>query len=317
MRRFFENAKSRSVLHRDTRAFTLIELLVVIAIIAILVSLLLPALGSARRAARGIVCSANQAQIFQGVVNYCNDFKEYHHAERQNYGARFIKINAGGEDESNNWRYVAPYSIATDNEEGNDGLDPRGSTTDPAYWGVIYDAYLDMATTGLQEDRVVVPKSKSWAAWSCPEAKRMDPFPIDTAPKFDPYHKYQTYCFNGVVATVAPGPTGRRPSAWFTAPRPGGHGATVNRLSSVTLPSKIIMFQDGFEHMLDANGDTLNDLSQYDSDDAAGDERFFQWDKEYFRHSTGCITLWGDGHVQAILAPEYNASLPWYTGIYD
>ena len=58
---------------RNGEYFTLIELLIVIAIIAILASLLLPALSAAREKARTISCASKQKQITMAAQMYAND----------------------------------------------------------------------------------------------------------------------------------------------------------------------------------------------------------------------------------------------------
>ncbi len=66
----FFNPKSEV---RNPKSFTLIELLVVVAIIAVLVSMLLPALAKARETARSVVCKSNLNQISKGYVLYKSD----------------------------------------------------------------------------------------------------------------------------------------------------------------------------------------------------------------------------------------------------
>ena len=63
-------------LSRSVRGFTLIELLVVVAIIALLISILLPALNAAKEQGRVAVCMANLRTIAQGGAQYSLDGNE-------------------------------------------------------------------------------------------------------------------------------------------------------------------------------------------------------------------------------------------------
>lgn len=63
-------------MRRYSHAFTLIELLVVISIIALLIGILLPTLGAARKSARDMQCLSNQRQIGVGLYGYAQEYKE-------------------------------------------------------------------------------------------------------------------------------------------------------------------------------------------------------------------------------------------------
>ena len=75
---------------RKRRGFTLVELLVVIGIIALLISMLLPALNKAREQANAVKCAANLRSVGQGFAMYLAE-------NRQTYPAAYLYKTAAGE----------------------------------------------------------------------------------------------------------------------------------------------------------------------------------------------------------------------------
>lgn len=73
------------------KAFTLVELLVVISIIALLLAILMPALGKARDQAKRVICKANEHQLGIGFASYASDNKKYPLGNCWNYPWQFNK----------------------------------------------------------------------------------------------------------------------------------------------------------------------------------------------------------------------------------
>ena len=62
----------------ERKLFSLVELLIVASVIAILLAMLLPALGKARATAQRINCASNMKQLGVGFVQYQADYEDFY-----------------------------------------------------------------------------------------------------------------------------------------------------------------------------------------------------------------------------------------------
>ncbi len=77
MKAFRDKDRAIRGARRGTGGFTLVELLVVVSIIALLLGLLLPALGKAKQAAIDVRCQSDMRQFGLAILTYSNEYEAY------------------------------------------------------------------------------------------------------------------------------------------------------------------------------------------------------------------------------------------------
>ncbi|MFK7787912.1 MAG: DUF1559 domain-containing protein [Phycisphaeraceae bacterium] len=131
------------------KAFTLIELLVVISIIAILIAILLPALGSAQTSAKNMQCKANIKQLSMAITAYATENKH-----------QLMEVYAVSPSSPKDWNWfvaLQPYIDDTGYADSSDessaeniGLCPMATT--PENTGTAFYAPGDAFTSWVWQD---------------------------------------------------------------------------------------------------------------------------------------------------------------------
>lgn len=210
---------------RRNKAFTLIELLVVIAIIALLIGILLPALGQARRSAQNVVAQANARSLNTGAANYAGDSDDRIFTFTWRAGGSYINLKNGKEKMTDDDQIAAAWQAQNILQRATGRIKGKGSFIAPEQ-RLMHRRYshlvlLDYLTDRQPEPIAASPFDKNLINWQENPLEYQEPgnsFPYgngqpeesgyDDDPNWTPVSVQQLWPFASTYQMV--------PAAWNT-----------------------------------------------------------------------------------------------------
>jgi prepilin-type N-terminal cleavage/methylation domain-containing protein/prepilin-type processing-associated H-X9-DG protein len=282
---------NRHPLRKCKAGFTLVELLVVIGIIALLISILLPALARAKEAGNKTKCLSNLHQIGLALQMYRLDNHDCLYAYPVTYNGVYAVDWSSPSNYNNNgyWDYPAPNTI------------PLPPNTNNSYWAIAYLPYVSKDAADYAGKDAESRFKSVRSLWRCPSSNWTDPTATDQS-------KPATYGLT-VFAMGRKSTIFNNPSDFIVCQDSAEH---------------LIEGNGDLLTSYECNG--VNDLrnlvwkkvplnlSQWR---VGGDYYYKTGVPEYFRHSKQCNVLRLDGHVDSVpFTNGQNIPVSWYSGQY-